>query len=903
METTAVSTPLMRQYSEIKKAHPGALLFFRLGDFYELFFEDAVTAARELEITLTSRNKEKGIAVPMCGVPYHAAENYIARLIGKGYKVAICDQMEDPKQAKKLVRREVTRVLTPGTANFQTAGGENNYLAAVLRQHARVGLAILDLSTGEFRATEFEGEQAQQRLHDELEQWQPREILFPQTASLFAKDGETAILPQALSRLATRTPVEEWTFAPDFARRILENHFGVLSLEGYGLEQRTLAACAAGAIVHYAKETQRNPIAHVDRIGYYERQHGLLIDAVSARNLELVEPLLAGSGAVTLRAVLDGAVTPMGKRLLRSWLLRPSADLGEINARLESVQTFVDNWELRDRLRQTLGGVLDLERLLSRVSLDTAGPRDLLALKLSLDRIPEIKALLHGSPRSERLETLGSSLDDLAELRGNIERSLADEPPATTADGGFIRAGVSPELDELRQLSHNAKTILAQMEQRERSRTGIASLKIRFNNVFGYYIEISKANLASAPTDYERKQTLVNAERFTTPELKELEVKILTAEEKSLEIEQRLFQGLRATAASHTAAIRHNAVAVAEIDLLANFAHQAAAHHYCRPQLQESGDLEVRAGRHPVVERLSLEGVADRFVPNDVYIDPSGQRLLLITGPNMGGKSTYLRQVALLAVMTQMGSFVPAEYARLPIFDRIFTRIGASDNLARGRSTFMVEMTETAAILNSASPRSLIILDEIGRGTATYDGLSLAWAVVEYLHDQVGAAALFATHYHELTALAEHLPGVRNLHVAVKETPAGIVFLRRVEPGEASRSYGIEVAKLAGLPLQVIERARSVLQQHELAAQRTTEVLEKVNEVEGAAGQAAPTASGRPTPRERVDDGGPAMQLTIFTPLSQQIVDRLSGIDLNKLTPLEAMNLLAEIQRQIKEQG
>lgn len=870
MSDAMPKTPLMRQYAEIKKQHPDALLFFRLGDFYELFFEDAVVAARELQITLTSRNKEKENSVPMCGVPFHAAENYIARLIRKGFRVAICDQMEDPKQAKTIVRREVTRVVTPGTASFQTEPSENNYLAAVARGKDGIGLALMDLSTGEFRATELTGAHAAHRLQDELAHWQPREILYASTNPLFSPqlDGEPV--------KAVLTPLEDWLFDTQFARSVLEAHFGVLSLEGYGLQEHDLAMAAAGVAVHYVKETQRSQIAHVDRLGYYERHQGLTLDATTARNLELVEPALAGSEATTLRAVLDEAVTPMGKRLLRNWLLRPSADQAEIEGRHDAVDALVKNWTVREQVRETLGDILDLERLLSRISLETATPRDLLALKASLDQIPELRRqLAQAGAAARRLSELHEQLDELPELRRRIGATLVDEPPASLADGGVIRSGVDAELDELRDLSHNAKGIIAQIEARERSRTGIGSLKVRFNNVFGYYIEVSRPNLHLVPADYERKQTLVNAERFTTPELKELEVKILSAEEKIAAIEKRLFVELRAAASACTAEVRRNAAAIAEADLLANFAHLAATYNYTRPVMlprDTAEAMEIRGGRHPVVERLGLEGVGDRFVPNDLYLNASTDRILIITGPNMGGKSTYLRQAALLAILAQMGSFVPAETARIPLFDRIFTRIGASDNLSRGRSTFMVEMTETAVILNNATPHSLVILDEIGRGTSTYDGLSLAWAVVEYIHRKVGARTIFATHYHELTDLAQHLPGVKNLHVSVKESPGGVVFLRKVEPGEANRSYGIEVARLAGLPGEVIQRARTVLHQHERAEKRATIELE-------------PESA--------------AVQLTMFTPLSQQIVDRLASTDINQLTPIEALNLLAELQRQV----
>jgi DNA mismatch repair protein MutS len=906
---TEPSTPLMRQYAAVKKEHPTALLFFRLGDFYELFFEDAIVASKELQITLTSRNKEKGIAVPMCGVPHHAAEGYIGKLIRKGFKVAICEQMEDARLAKKhigtkLVRREVTRVVTPGTAADSLLGSEeNNFLAALAQVGERVGFAALDLSTGEFRATEFSGEGALRRVQEELEQLRPKELLYGSAAPLFevkahrvslGRVGEAPIptqplpsqtppaqasQPRALGATCAETPLDDWIFAPDHAIPLLENHFGVLSLEGFGLAGHTAAAAAAGAILYYVRSTQRGSLDHVDRIGWYERQTCLVLDAVTVRNLELIEPLFAGTDAgVTLFRSIDATVTPMGKRLLRAWLLRPSLDLAEINARLDAVETGVKDTIAREELRRALDGVLDLERLLSRVTLETANPRDVLALAASLAKIPAIKAGVGRLP-AERLRTLQLSLDELGDLRERIERAIVPEPPLSFADGGVIAAGVDRDLDELRELSRNSKQVLAQIEQRERGRTGIASLKVKFNSIFGYYIEVSKPNLHLVPLDYERKQTLVSAERFTTPELKEYEARILDAQEKIVEIERRLFTELRTAVASEAKRIRQTALALAELDVLASLAQVAALRNYCRPQFvssrqSEAGDLEIVEGRHPVIEQQELVGGNERFVPNDLYLNATTHTILLLTGPNMGGKSTYLRQTALIVILAQMGSFVPARSARLSVVDRVFTRIGASDNLARGRSTFMVEMTETAAILHTATARSLILLDEVGRGTSTYDGLAIAWAAIEYLHARVRAKSLFATHYFELTELAEQLSGVKNYHVSVKETGGGIVFLRKVEPGAADRSYGIEVAKLAGLPNEVITRAREVLTEHESAERQLTEHL-------------SPGAAPPPT------------QLTIFTPLSQPVLEKLREVDLNRLTPLEALNLLAELKRQI----
>jgi DNA mismatch repair protein MutS len=888
------STPLMRQYAAIKKEHPNALLFFRLGDFYELFFDDAVLAARELQITLTSRNKEKGVDIPMCGVPYHAADGYIAKLIRRGFKVAVCEQVEDPRLAKKLVRREVTRVVTPGTAADSSLNAEeNNFLAAVATVGERVGFAALDLSTGDFRATEFVGESAGRRIQEELEQLRPREMLYGSSAPLlervaavqlrsFAPPDGPGVRPHAgrsigsapVARVSgfgwAETPLDDWIFAPDHAIPLLENHFGVLSLEGFGLAGKPAAASAAGAILYYIRSTQRGTLDHVDRIGFYERQNCLVLDAVTVRNLELIEPLFAGTDAgVTLFRSVDATVTPMGKRLLRAWMLRPSLDRAEIEGRLDAVEMQVKDTVRREELRRSLDGILDLERLLSRVTLETANPRDVLA--------------------AARLATLHGVIDELGDLRENIERTLVPAPPLTLSDGGVIAAGVEKDLDELRDLSRNSKQYLAQVETRERERTGIGSLKVKFNSIFGYYIEISKANLRLAPADYERKQTLVNAERFTTPELKEYESKILDAQEKIVEIERRLFAELRSAIAAEAKRIRQTALALAEVDVLGCLAHIAALRNYCRPRFEQANDgehacdLEIVEGRHPVIELQELAAGSERFVPNDLFLNSSPQNttshimqnIVILTGPNMGGKSTYLRQAALIVIMAQMGSFVPARAVRLGVVDRVFTRIGASDNVARGRSTFMVEMTETAAILHTATARSLILLDEVGRGTSTYDGLAIAWAAIEYLHARVRAKTLFATHYFEVTELAEQLSGVKNYHVSVKETGGSVVFLRRVEPGAADRSYGIEVAKLAGLPNEVVVRAREVLAEHESAEHRLSGHLTPGREPE------------RPT------------QLTIFTPLSQPVLEKLREVDLNRLTPLEALNLLAELKKEI----
>ncbi len=923
----------------------------------------------------------------MCGVPYHAAEQYIQRLLRKGYRVALCDQMEDPKLTKKIVRREVTRVLTPGTVVDAALGAEqSNWLASVAASgagaQACVGLALLDLSTGEFRATEFAGATAWAQLADELGQARPAELLvaegmgvgrtssglLPTLREGAAKDGAPESVPDSLGGSAfegvrTRTGMEDWVFTAEYAVPLLRKQLGVLSLEGMGLGGHETAAVAAGALVHYLQKTMQGGLEHIDAIRFYAHDEGLTLDAVSVRNLELVEPLFSGESVqTTLFHTLDACATPMGKRLLRATLLRPAAELGEIEARLDAVGEAAGDLRGREGVRRAMNGLLDMERLLGRVALDSAGPREVMALAGTLGCLPGLReavgkfkarrwkelggnpthgdltpsskdrssgtpdeTAMNGAPSSEvdqsstEISTGKSTggctgFDAMGDLHERIVKTIVEEPPVSFAEGGVIRAGVDAELDELRELGRSGRQALAAIEERERQRTGIGSLKVRFNSVFGYYLEVTKANSRSVPEDYERKQTLVNAERFTTPELKEYETKILTAQERSGEIERRIFAELRRQLLDAAGRMRETARRVAEIDLLACFAALAALRGWVRPQVEESGVLEFVAGRHPVVERRMEESGGGRFVPNSISLEgwmggsagkpthgdttamngaPSamdgapgsvadsgvpGASIALITGPNMGGKSTYLRQAALLVVMAQSGCFVPAERMRLGLVDRIYTRIGASDNVARGRSTFMVEMTETAAILNTATAKSLVLLDEMGRGTATYDGLSLAWATVEHLHEKIGARTLFATHYHELTLLEERLARLKNLRVTAKETAGGIVFLHTVETGAASKSYGIEVARLAGLPGAVIARAREVLKLHERA--ETQQV-----------GAALARGAG--------ELAAPAMQMTMFTPLSQKIVDRLAEVDLDGLTPREALNLLAELQREL----
>ena len=820
-------TPMLRQYQELKQQHPGTLLFFRLGDFYELFFDDAVTGSRELQITLTARHKETDNPVPMCGVPHHSAANYIARLVRKGYRVAICEQTEEAGKTKKLVRREVVRIVTPGTPIDPQLleAREPVFLAAVCTAGETIGAAFLDISTGEFRVTQETGRDSWTRIRAALESYAPRELLYPASLAALIKSGlsgktQTAPLPlqsdgsnyQEFSGneygfAATLTPLDDWQWQREDCQALLLEHFKVQFLDGYGLARKDEAIRAAGACLRYAQETQRAAAAHVTDLVYFEPQDHLVLDSVTVRNLELVESLAGGSGRSLLQ-VIDETVTGMGGRLLRSWLLRPCVKRLEVEARLAAVQDLFSSHMRRDKLRALLKEVSDLERLIGRVSLGSATPRDLCAMLRSLNQVPDVREVLRGF-ESSLLEVLAENTDELPDIRDLIARAISEDPPVKLADGDTIRAGFSAELDELRSISRNAKQIIATLEATERTRSGIGNLRIRFNGVFGYFIEVSKANAARVPVDYERRQTLANAERFTTPELREWEKKVLGADERIVQLETELFASVCRQIAAETKRIQMTARALAALDALAAMAETSARRRYVRPALHDGDELEIVQGRHPVIEAF----LDEPFVPNSVYLNNSTDRLLIITGPNMGGKSTILRQTAIICILAQTGCFVPAERARLPLLDRIWTRVGASDDLTRGRSTFMVEMTETAAILHSATPRSLVLLDEIGRGTATFDGLSIAWAVAEYLHDSAEHAAktLFATHYHELTELAERLPGAQNYQITATEREGEVVFLHKLERGRASKSYGIEVARLAGLPPSVIATAREVL--------------------------------------------------------------------------------------------
>jgi DNA mismatch repair protein MutS len=871
-------TPMLRQYRDIKARHPDAILMFRLGDFYEMFYDDALAASRALALTLTSRGRGTRTEAPMCGVPHHAAESYIARLIRQGFRVAVCDQVEDPRQAKGIVRRAVTRVVSPGTVTdpAQLRAAEPNFIAAILAGGGGFGCAYLDLSTGDFRLSEHRGAGAKEALAEQVASFGPREILLP--------EGTTAgdLLPAAALEGILVSAAPSWTLAPDAAARTLLRQFGVASLEGYGLIGRDLAVGAAGGLVHYLRESHVADLRHVVRPAWHQDDAVMVLDAVTRRTLEVVENARDGGRGGTLLEALDRTGTAMGGRMLRDWLLRPLRSVEAIEDRLDAVQFLLEHPTERAALTASLAKVADLERLLARCSMGTANARDLVALRDSLGILPSIAALgvAFTAPPLARLIL---AIDALGDLHDRLAQAVHDDPPAALKEGGLIRDGFSAELDELRAIRRDGRAYLAGVETRERERTGIGSLKVRYNRVFGYYLEVSHANRHLVPADYERRQTLVGAERYITPELKEYEAKVVTADERVAALEYELFTALRSGVVDAAVRLRTTAGALARLDALASLAESAAQGGYARPRVDESLALRLVEGRHPVVERLLRD---ERFVPNDCLLDPAERQILIITGPNMGGKSTYLRQVALTALMAQAGSFVPAAEAQVGLVDRIFSRVGAADNLARGQSTFLVEMIETANILNNATPRSLILLDEVGRGTSTFDGLSLAWAVAEYLHDQpaVAARTLFATHYHELTELAILKPRVHNLTMAVREWNDTIVFLRKVLEGTADRSYGIQVARLAGLPPRVIERAREVLGNLE------REELSRDGRPKLAAGA---DAGAR--------EAGATRQLGLFPPPEDPIVEALRGAPVDQMTPLQALNLLAELRTKLRE--
>ena len=867
----------MRQYLDAKQHHRDAIVLFRMGDFYETFYEDALVAARALELTLTARSKDaNGGGIPMCGVPYHAVDGYIARLVKKGFRVAICDQVEDPRKAKGLVKREVVRVVSPGTltdANYLDAR-EPAFLMAVApgRDGSQTaGVALLDLSTGEFTVAEYSGPDGMQALADELAVLKPREIVVPAGVDI----GGT--WPMIAAAALPVTAADAWTFDLESARRTLLDQLRVGGLEGFGLDRRPVAVAAAGALVHYLRGTQKVDLAHVRSIGYRQRADALLIDPTTLKHLEIIEGSEGGREG-SLLDELDRTVTAVGSRLLRSWLLRPLFALEPIRDRLDAVEELAFRTTDRGKFRDAIKAVQDLERLVARAALGTAGPRDLAGLKQSLTVVPRVRAVLH-EMQAPLVRSLVAQLDELADVRDAIDATLIDDPPALSREGGFVRDGADPELDDLRTISRSGKQVVAEMEERERVRTGIGSLKVRYNRVFGYYIEVSKSNLHAVPPDYHRKQTIAGGERFITPALKEYEDKIVGADERIVERELEIFEKLRSAVAAEAPRIQSVARALAALDVLAGLADAAAVGNYTKPHVHDGDELAVLDARHPVVERRT-SAAGEAFVPNDIVLNGTTCQLVILTGPNMGGKSTYLRQAALVCIMAQAGSFVPAREAKVPLVDRIFARVGASDNIARGHSTFMVEMQETANILHTATSRSLVVLDEIGRGTATFDGLSIAWAVAEHLatNPKMRPKTLFATHYHELTDLADATPGVVNFHVAAREWKDDIIFLRKIVPGRSDRSYGIQVARLAGLPQPVVDRARQILS-----------ALERDELTAGG----RPSVSG--TPSE------PQKQLGLFqaSPADDRLRDRLAAIDVDRMTPLEALTVLAELKKDL----
>jgi DNA mismatch repair protein MutS len=873
----AADTPAMAQYQAAKRRHPDALLFFRIGDFYELFFEDAKTAADALGLTLTARDREK--KVPMAGVPARAADPYLRRLLAQGFKVAICEQLTDPSEAKGVIERDVVRVLTPGTLTEDEAldPRASNFLLALRppgkkERRRKAGLAWVDLSTGRFLVADVEAE----AVLDEVARVAPSEILLPDSEEGRAWEPRL----QALRKTAV-TFVPPWTVEEEGAARALMEHFRVATLKAFGLDRMPPSVAAAGAALEYLRQTQRTSLGHVTRIERHDPAGVMALERGTRRRLELVERA-DGSRDATLLAVLDRTRTPMGGRMLRDWLLAPLTDREAIQRRLDGVEEMVKDAFLRRDERAALADVKDLERILARVATQRATPRDLLALGRSLEALPRVLAPLQGA-YSRTLSDLRQRLETFDALAARLVATLVDDPPHVLTEGGLVRAGVSAELDQLRDLAKNAKDWIAAYQASEAQRTGIGSLKVGYNKVFGYYLEITNAHREKVPAGYVRKQTLTTAERYVTPELSEHEQKVLRADERAKDLERRLFVELRDAVAERTAALQATAAVLAEIDVLASLAEVAATRDYVRPEILEDRTLELREARHPVVETV-LQG-GERFVPNDLALDAE-RRIALITGPNMAGKSTYIRQAALLVLMAQMGSFVPAAKARVGLCDRVFTRVGAEDDLARGQSTFMVEMSEAALILHQASERSLVILDEIGRGTSTFDGIAIAWAVTEYLSEVVGARTLFATHYAEVTQLAQELPSVFNLNVAVREWGDSIVFLRRIQEGTADRSYGIHVARLAGVPDAVVARAKDVLTTLEAAQGGATANL-------AAARSRAPAAASAP-PRD--------LQLGLFAPPPPHpALEALRALDPNALTPLEALTRLAELQRIAKD--
>ncbi|MBI4843906.1 MAG: DNA mismatch repair protein MutS [Nitrospirae bacterium] len=861
-------TPLMKQYQQVKSSYPDAILFFRLGDFYEMFGQDAVTASKILQITLTSRSTGKDSKIPMCGIPHFAAENYIAKLISAGHKVAICEQTEDAKDAKGIVSRDVVRVITPGTFKAENPK-ENNYILSFFQKENIFGIAAADITTGEFLLYETDG-----NLDDEISRFQPREVLYPQ--GLKDSASVSGILDDYYL-----TPYDDWYFDYIEAYRKLLKHLNVASLEGFGCEGMLIAISAAGALMNYLEETQKESVSF-KKLSVLRRSACMLIDAVTQKNLELTRNMKSGSIEGSLLGVLDEALTPMGGRLLRSWLVNPLIDPEKIRMRQGAVGALIESGGTLFKIRNSLEKISDMERITLKVINGSANARDLTSLKHSLKSLPGLNAAAV-SIGNERISFLSHEIDELEDIASLIDEAIDENAPISLKDGGLIREFYNASIDELREISGSGKDFIAALQKSERERTGISSLKVGFNRIFGYYIEVTKPNLPQVPADYIRKQTLVNGERFITPELKEHENKILGAEERLKEMEYDAFIDIRNEVAKVADILQKTSSAIAEIDLLHSLASVAKRFNYECPVVDDGDRISITEGRHPVLERISSD---EKFIPNDVLTDKGANNVLIITGPNMAGKSTYMRQVALIVLMAQMGSYVPAKEARIGVVDRIFTRIGASDVITKGQSTFMLEMLETANILNNATDKSLIILDEVGRGTSTFDGISIAWAVVEYIVKRLKARTLFATHYNELTELSLVLDGIKNLNVAVKEWGEEIIFLRRIEEGPADKSYGIQVARLAGLPDEAIKRAKEILAN-----------LEKAELNELGAPKLAYSSEA-----EGMKKHFPG-QLDLFATQADPVMKEILGLDVMSMTPIDALNKLFEIKKKLSDKG
>ena len=879
----AALTPMMQQYMAIKEQYKDCILFYRLGDFYEMFYDDALTASRELEITLTGKNCGQEERAPMCGVPYHAVDVYLNKLVAKGYKVAICEQAEDPKQAKGIVKREVIRIVTPGTNLSQQAldEGRNNYLMCLVYDNNQFGLAITDISTGDFYTTEVA---TRKELYDEIHRFSPSEIICNDS---FYMSG--ASLDDFKDRLhVSVSTLDTWYMDEAVSVQKIKEHFKVASLEGLGLTDFPSGTLAVGALLLYLYETQKNTLDNLTKITPYRSGGYMIIDSATNRNLELIETLREKQKKGSLLWVLDKTKTAMGARLMRNWIEQPLIEKKKITARQDAVEELYNDMITREEIREYLNAVYDLERLVTRISYRTANPRDLIAFKTSLGMIPPVKQLL-SQAKSAELKEIDERMDCLEDIYDLIEKSIQDEPPIMIREGGMIKEGYNEDVDKFRLSRTEGKTWLAELEAREKEKTGIKNLRVRYNKVFGYYLEVTNSYKELVPEDWTRKQTLANAERYITPELKELEDMILGAEDKLAALEYDLYCEVRDSIGEQVVRIQETAKAIAHLDVLASLACVAQSNDYVRPSINTKGVIDIQGGRHPVVEKMNNNQM---FIDNDTYLDNKNHRISIITGPNMAGKSTYMRQSALIVLMAQIGSFVPAKSANIGIVDRIFTRVGASDDLASGQSTFMVEMTEVANILRNATSRSLLILDEIGRGTSTFDGLSIAWAVVEHISNPklLGAKTLFATHYHELTELEGKLDSVNNYCIAVREQGDDIIFLRKIIRGGADKSYGIQVARLAGVPDSVIDRAKEISSWLE-----ETDVTDKAKNL-----QVRTSAKKKEVVREAVPV---EKQMSLFDiyPADHPVLKELAGLDVSNMTPIQALNTLYELQKRLKE--